>query len=662
MGYPSLFTPLKLGRCQIKNRLVALPVYTGFAHTDGSVSSWMVEFYSKLAASGVGMVVVANAAVSHDGVVSSFNLRADKDHFIYGLSRLATSIKENGAIACLQLNHAGRFAKTERPLLPSPIISSNLAFNVESLKGFMEFFPFEKRFNLTRYLIKRIKTWGHAMSEADRERVVEDFAESAFRAYEAGFDMVELHGANGYLLCQYLSSFTNQIRSEFGGDLQSRSAFPLAVVKRVRKKVPEDFPVGFRLILREFVPGGIDLPEALAFASLLEDEGIAYLSASVGTYNSILSPAVLTRMSKIAYLENDMAELTSRVNIPTIISGRVTTPLCAEQLVQEGIADLIGLGRPLRTDLEWVAKAKEVDQRKIIECINCNWCLKRVVLENGFSCSLWPRLQRQRTDLEHKLLTRNGRTLWVISDLDDMEMFQRSLPLLTHEKKRVRSLSILFFQSKECEFSFNSARDNFIQWVKDRVAVLDASETDLNFIVHEIENNLEKAVHDEIIRGDYGCVFICSNRGEPWRERLLYKESGRVMLHLNPNSRQKRVVVAVDLSDITLLVMSFLQQSYMEKEDCRITFVHVVTDRSGHAMERWRELKKIARFDENIPLELIFSKTDVAATLIDTIQSRGYGTVVMGKRGLAGIKRWLLGSVSAAVLRNLTDHSMFLID
>lgn len=662
VSYRSLFSPLDVGRYQIKNRLVALPVYTGFAHTDGSVSSWMVDFYTKLAASGVGMVVVANGAVSHDGVVSNFNLRADSDQLIPGLSRLAKAIKEKGAIACLQLNHAGRFARTERPLLPSPIISSNLSFNVESLKGFMEFFPFEERFALTRYLIKRIKTWGYAMRADDRERVIDDFALSAFRAYQAGFDMVELHGANGYLLCQYLSSFTNQIKSGFGGDFQGRSAFPLAVIRRVRSKVPEDFPLGFRLILREWVPGGVDLPEALAFAALLENEGVAYLSASVGTYNSILSPDILRKMSEVAYLEEDMQQLTSRVNIPTIISGRITTPSCADRLIQDRRADLIGLGRPLRSDLEWVTKARS-QNRKIVKCINCNWCLKRVVLDKGFACSLWPRLYQQRTELEHKLLTRNSRTLWIIADEEDMAIFEKSLPLLIGKEGAIASLTLIFLQRRAGEPGLTSAaKESFMDWIRCSFATLGFTDTPPKSIVISLEEMWEKSLYHEISSGGYGRIFLCSNREQIWRERLLYKQMGKALLYLNFNSRQQRVLVAVDLSDIALLVMSFLKQSYMGEKEFQFTFVHVVTDRHGKERERWKELKRIAGFNDDTPLELLFTEADPVSTIINTMKSGGYGTVVMGKRGLSGIKRWLLGSVSAGVLRRLTDQSLFLVD
>ncbi|MFK5953767.1 MAG: NADH:flavin oxidoreductase [Desulfobacterium sp.] len=412
--YPSLFSPLKVETYHMVNRLVALPVHTGFAHTDGRASPWMEALYTRLADSGVAMVIVANAAVSHDGAVSKFNLRVDRDELIPGLTRLARTIKQRGAIACLQLNHAGRFAKTKYPLLPSPIIRANLSFNMESLKDFMHFFPFEKRFNLTRAFIRQVATWRYAMTAEDRERVMDDFASAALRAYQAGFDMVELHGANGYLLCQYLSAFTNKLQSDsgFGGDFQGRAVFPLEVVKRVKKKLPINFPVGFRLILREWVPNGIDLPEALAFATLLEKERIAYLSASVGTYNSILSPEILKHMDRPTYLDSDVATLTAKVNIPTIISGRITTPSQADTFIREGTADLIGLGRSLRTDPRWVTKAK-TSCGKIIKCTNCNWCLKRVILEKGFNCRLWPKLYQERTKFDHKMLTRNDKTLWI---------------------------------------------------------------------------------------------------------------------------------------------------------------------------------------------------------------------------------------------------------
>ncbi|WP_041279415.1 oxidoreductase [Desulfobacula toluolica] len=668
-AYPFLFSPLQVGGHQMKNRLIALPVHTGFAYPDGTVSSWLIDFYTRLADSGVAMVVVANTAVSADGVVSKFNLRIDKDKFIPGLSKLAKAIQNKGAIACLQLNHAGRFAKTSRPLLPSAVTSENLSFNVESLKDFMEFFPFEKRFSLTRYLLGQFNKWRQAMTCDDRARVIEDFGLSAARACEAGFDMVELHGANGYLLCQYLSCFTNKIDSGFGGNFHERTTFPLAVIQSVKKNVPKNFPVGYRLIIREWVPQGIDLPEALAFAQVLEKNKIAYLSASAGTYNSIFSPAVLKNMAKTAYLKKDMAKLTAVVGIPTITSGRITTPLMADKLVKEGIADLIGLGRPLRVDPLWVAKAVDKN-RKIIQCVNCNWCLKQVVLEQGFACSRWSEELRDRTRLEHQLMTRNYKPLWVICDIDDIYTFRKSLPLLIRAKKKNFFPTVLMLRQALQGRAVDQAQNKFIEWVKDVFDLNGYGDGTVNFVVKEHKGNLEKLVYDEICMGDYGQVFISSNSKEDWRDRLLYKQQGKVLARLCANIRQHKVIVPVDLSPATLLVMIFLRKTLIREKNFNISFVNVLTGKSSPVERQWEKMKKITKLKKNIPLEFIRPAnnmgnnmtTNVISALVETIITRKYGTVIMGKRGLSGIKRWLLGSVSSGVLHRLTDQTLFLID
>lgn len=643
----------------MENRLVALPVHTGFAHTDGCASSLLINAYTRLADSGVGMVIVANAAVSPDGVVSSFNLRADQDRFIPGLATLAKTIKQRGAIACLQLNHAGRFAKTRQPLLPSPITSSNLSFNVESLREFMEFFPFEKRFTLTRYFINQVKTWRKSMTPEDRNRVINDFADAAFRAYQAGFDMVELHGANGYLLCQYLSPFTNRIASGFGGDFTGRAAFPLAVIQAIKKRLPKAFPVGFRLLLREWVPGGIGLSDAVSFARLLEKEAVAYLSASAGTYNSLFSKKILKKMAAPAYLKGDMAELTRSVHIPTIISGRVTTPSCAEKLIQEGAADLIGLGRSLRTDPDWVAKARR-SHPKIIPCVNCNWCLKRVVLEKGFACRCWPRLLRKQTELEHRLLKRNDRALWIITDERDMQVFKQSLPLLVPREKESPCPTLLFLGTGEEAGALHPARQDFIHWAGNALGAPEG--TMGHSLVKEPGDRWEALVRQRIFQGNHGRIFICSNQDQPWRERLLYKERRKVMVLLNPTPNPCRVLVPLDLSDAALLVMIFLKQTLMGKKNFTFRFVHVVAKQSGQEEDRWQELKKIADFDGQAPIQLVFSTSDVASSLIHIIRTGRYNTIVMGKRGFSGVKRWLLGSVSAGILQDLTDQSLILVD
>ena len=300
-------SPFALGPCRLKNRIVALPVYTGYAHPGGQVSSLLIDHYGRLAESGVSMVVVANAAVAIDGVVSDNTLRIDDDAFIPGLRRLARAIKKGGSFACVQLNHAGRFAKTQQPLLPSSVDKTNIAFNLASMKDFMNAFPLEKRFGLTRYVLRQLNTWRRAMTREDIERIIISFGDAAARAVESEFDMIELHGAGGYLVNQFLSPFTNKIQSAFGGDRSGRTAFALAVIREIKTRTPLDFPVGFRLMVHEWVPEGIDLAEALAIAKLLQRERVSYLSASVASYNSIFSKFAISQMARPGYLRKDMA-------------------------------------------------------------------------------------------------------------------------------------------------------------------------------------------------------------------------------------------------------------------------------------------------------------------------------------------------------------------
>ncbi|MCP4622617.1 MAG: NADH:flavin oxidoreductase, partial [bacterium] len=460
----ALFKPFPLGRHQLKNRIVALPVFVGYALPNGHVSSFLIEHYRQLASSGAGLVVVANAAVSPDGMTSKHNLRIDDDEYLRGLTYVRKAIHQQGSLACLQLNHAGRFAKTDQPLLPSPIVGKDLSFNISSLKDFMEFFPLEQRFNLTQQLLSQVSKWGRPMSLKDIERVIADFGRAARRAYQAGFDMVELHGATGYLISQFLSAFTNEREDGFGGDLYGRVAFPLAIIKEMKRCLPPDFPIGFRLLLREWVPKGINLQEAISWAKMLEKEGIAYLSASAGTHNSSFSPRSRKKTARAGYLKEDMAELTAQLNTPTIISGRIIKPSLAARLLDEKTTDLIGLGRPLRVDSDWLKKAGKKEKTRM--CINCGHCLRRVTQDQGFSCIQWPDWKQQRTELEQKMLTRSlYRSLYVIAGGRDVEIFRHHFQPFTTAGKR-SSDTMLFLKSESEENFFTEKDYDLLTWCK----------------------------------------------------------------------------------------------------------------------------------------------------------------------------------------------------
>jgi 2,4-dienoyl-CoA reductase (NADPH2) len=657
-----LFEPFQLGPHTLKNRLIALPVFTGYALPDGEVSDLLLDHYRSLAASGVAMVVVANAAVAHDGVTSRYNLRADRDDFIPGLSRLARAIQKRGALACLQLNHAGRFARTERPLLPSALDSAHLTFNVSSLKEFMNFFPLERRFGLTQSLLQRLSTWNRSMSEADRERILGSFGDAAARAREAGFDGVELHGATGYLLGQFLSRYTHRPKSpvDRADDFARRCAFPLQVVREVKRRLPLGFPVGFRLLLREWVPDGIEPAEATAFAKILEAEGIAYLSPSMGTYNSIFLPEVRKQMSRPGYSTEDTSALTQSVKVPTVLSGRILTPRFAEKMLLRGVAPLIGLGRGLRADTNWVRKAKAGE--KVTICVNCNRCLKRVILDRGFNCARWPEWVRERTDLEQRLLTRGMfRGLWVVAGPEDGKMVRAVMPHMVPARHGI-STDILFLSAPESGLLSEAVKKEIVDWSTRMWSDRGYTGGELRHLTRLAVEPLDDALCSEVDRGGYGAILLGRNPREPWRERFLYKQRGKVVGLFSPNTRWAHVMVPVDLSIASLLVMRLLSHSLLRNPAFDFSFVHVLQGAAAQALKRWEELRKILEWDDRYELKLIAQKGGVAETLLGEIHRGQYGTLVMGKRGLSRIKRMLLGSVSAAVLHHLTDQSIVLID
>jgi len=466
------------------------------------------------------------------------------------------------------------------------------------------------------------------------------------------------------LLCQFLSSFTNKIENGIDGNLQNRAAIPLSVIREIKRQVPKNFSVGFRLILREWVPDGVDFPQALTFAKLLQKEGIAYLSASVGSYNSIFSTEVLKKMANPAYLRKDMKSLTNNVDVPTVISGRIIKPSMAEGLLKDGVADLIGLGRPLRADSKWVKKAY-TQGSKIRTCINCNWCLKKVIMNQGFVCKRWPNMLQERTELQHKLLKRNYKGLWVIADKNDLDLFRAALPhFLPDSDKMTTSIipTILFLKSEEENELSKEDRNDFIKWCAETLARQGFTDPALHHTARISTKNLDKTAQSEIDLGGHGVILICRSRNQPWRESLLYRVSGKVIALIGSNRRYSDILVPVDLSDTTLLVLVLLQQIYYDKTGINLQFVHVLRGSANMVQKRWQEIVKVVGFDEPLNLRLIVSKDNVVNELLKVVREGNYGTIIMGKRGLSGIKRWMLGSVSRGVLRNLTDQSLFLID
>jgi len=359
MTYPHVFSPITVGGIELKNRITMAPLYVGYAAEDGSVSSLMLEHYRAMAHGGAAMIVVENTTIDHPaGSGASRMLRADTDTNLQALSELASVIKGEGAVACVQINHAGRFSLGQSPLAPSAV-----------------------------------DTFGkipQAMTLDDIQKVREKFVLAARRVKKAGFDMVELHGGTGYLLSEFVSPRTNKRDDGYGGALENRMRFPLEVLRDVKAAVG-DFPVGYRFLAEEWLADGLKLAESALFARALSDAGIAYISVMGGTYESFILPEIVERSKTEGYMADLAHAVRKNVTVPVITAGRISSGKTAEEILITGKADLLGLARVLFADPEWPNKLMQGREEEIIHCNpSCNdACMRLVMKGKPALCMQW---------------------------------------------------------------------------------------------------------------------------------------------------------------------------------------------------------------------------------------------------------------------------------
>jgi 2,4-dienoyl-CoA reductase (NADPH2) len=322
-----------------------------------------------MAKSGVAVVVVEAATIDYPlGCGSEFVIRADTDENIEGLTGLSAIIKNEGAIACLQLNHVGRFLPPGSPAGPPVAPSAVAAMGQEP----------------------------RALSIPEIKGIIQKYADAAVRAKKAGFDMVELHGGTGYLMSQFASHRTNIRDDEYGGSSEKRMRFGLEVLSKVKVAVG-DMPVGLRFLADEWLPDGLKLEESIPYAKALAREGIAYISAMGGTYESFFLPDVMQRSREDGYMADLAGEIKKHVGIPVIAAGRISTGALAEKIINEDKADLIGLARVLWADSDWPEKVRNGREEEIIHCeSNCgDACMQLIMMGRPAFCTRWP-VEKQR--------------------------------------------------------------------------------------------------------------------------------------------------------------------------------------------------------------------------------------------------------------------------
>ncbi|MCX7602205.1 MAG: NADH:flavin oxidoreductase/NADH oxidase [Meiothermus sp.] len=330
-----LFSPLKLRSVTLKNRIVMSPMcqYSG---QEGHVTEWHLLHYPTRAVGGVGLIVVEATAVEARGVISLEDLGIWSDAHVAGLQALARRIREAGAVPGIQLAHAGRKAGTASPWQGgkplhrwTPVAPSPLAFH--------EGWPVPEE-----------------LDAAGLDEVRRAFQQAARRALSAGFELIELHMAHGYLLHSFLSPLTNRRSDRYGGSRENRMRFGLEVVEAVREVWPEDLPLWVRVSASDWVEGGWDITDTVAFAAELQKRGVDLLDCSSGG----AIPGVKIPLGP-GYQVPFAAQVRLSTGLSTGAVGLLTEPLQAEAVLQANQADLILLGRVLLRDPYWPYRAAQ---------------------------------------------------------------------------------------------------------------------------------------------------------------------------------------------------------------------------------------------------------------------------------------------------------------
>ena len=368
--YPRLFRPLKLAGLRLDNRIVMSAMETNLAGADGSVTPEQLAYYAERARGGAGMVIVEFTCVDRtEGLGSSPQLSLDSPHLLAGHARLADTIRAAGARACLQLHHAGRqtghrILGGRQPVAPSAVQSP---------------------------LFRSVP---RALEAAEIERLVEAFGRAAGLAVAAGYEAIELHGAHGYLLGQFLSPFTNKRDDAWGGDEVRRLAFPRAVLAAVKARAGVGVPVIYRLSAEEFVEGGLTIEQTERLAPALVAAGADALHVSTG-----VAERLDTNVDPISTAEGWRLPLARRiraaVGAPVIGVGVIRRPEMAEAALHRGDADAIALGRALLADPDWPNKVRRGRETEIRPCTSCNWCIDRLGRSLPIGCAENPRVGRE---------------------------------------------------------------------------------------------------------------------------------------------------------------------------------------------------------------------------------------------------------------------------
>jgi dimethylglycine catabolism A len=347
-----LLTPGRIGAVDIRNRIVMAPMTTRLADENGFVTESAVDYYMARARGGAGLVTVEMASPTRAGRHRRRELGIYDDCFLPGLKWLATVIQAGGARASIQIGHGGGHTRAdiceETPIAPSAVRHAVFEVTEETV------IPKE-------------------MTDEDIQFTVAGFAAAAARAEQAGFACVEIHGAQGYLISQFLNPVENRRTDAYGGTLENRARFGLEVIAAIKKAA--SIPVIFQLSADDYFPGGLTCAEGRQVAVMAAEAGADALHITAGHYRSLPSAARMNPPMEYpdATFLSRAADIRQDVTVPVVAAGRLGDPSAAKDAIASGKADFVSLGRPLIADPEWVTKMMRSESPR--HCLACNSCI-----------------------------------------------------------------------------------------------------------------------------------------------------------------------------------------------------------------------------------------------------------------------------------------------
>ncbi|MDG2479475.1 MAG: NADH:flavin oxidoreductase/NADH oxidase [Alphaproteobacteria bacterium] len=344
---PALFQPLALRGVTLKNRIVVSPMCQ-YSALDGQINDWHRGHHTTLARGGVGLVIVEATAVEERGRITHGDTGLWNDDQVAGMAEIAAIIARHGATPGIQIGHAGRKASAQRPWEGNVALGQSDADRGDA--PWQTVAPTAEPF---------MEGWHcpDELSDTEIVALVDAFAAAAARAHKAGFRMLEIHGAHGYLIHSFLSPISNRRNDRWGGDREGRMAFALAVTEAVRGQWPDDLPLFFRVSSVDHVEGGWQIEDTIALAVALHGLGVDAIDCSSGGVAGMVTAARVKRDQgfQVAYAEAVKRE----TPLASMAVGLILDPGHANAIVAEGRADLVALGRELLRNPFWPLQAAE---------------------------------------------------------------------------------------------------------------------------------------------------------------------------------------------------------------------------------------------------------------------------------------------------------------